>query len=1039
VQTQSLGVYLQRLELLADWKFWAAKCSEFRLLLQRSFWTPLRNAMEIFHPLPLVAVAIIFVLFATDGQFREIYISYLEGPKDSFATWVVSIGAALVAIALISAVLYQAHNALSTMRINIVFSNRSGAEAESKLPQLQRAAAFTLAFAPWFGLTVGLFNAQNFITARYCQLFNVANVATSKLQQMMHALPSADGLQIAAAVMFLGIVTAAFVSIDDRNRSPQWAVVFAAPALAIFLFLLFADWPSRDSWKSWTAWIYVSAAIGVAIVIYFVGYYRLYHRRGGSWLTRPFVRTGVGFSKRRRRRLALWALLPWVAFALYFSLVKIFVPGVAEANSCLTPQGSALAVLGPGRWAIFPIAMCCTIAIGLLVSHFLLLLGSSKAPRIALRLTVCGLALAVAVLSVFNDSSLIVETYRFIGPLATVSLELLFLLATFAVLAVLSQHSGFPVLTLVVLTMIICVMFPNYAGLTVLALGLAYFSFAIVALVSGRFVACLVLLLLTLVGWINFNKSKSELYATQNVPHETVATTTPQPTQVLDVQTAYLCWLDQKGIPANRTDQQISCGDRPPKQQQAHTGKYPVFIFAVEGGGIYAASAAAAFLAELEDQEQDISKHIFAISGVSGGSIGAAVFQALDHARHPDPDLATGASKGEGPGTSPDETCTLQTAPNTQRDIRASVSSIMLDDHFSPVVGSIFPEIFKASLKRPDALGASFEYSTSAQNEAAGRDLCAHFLDHWKPRSTAPALVLNSTWVETGFRAAFAPFYLHSLDESLYSFVDTGMPDEACPTAGSAQTCISLMTAAGVSARFPGLMPPFSVELPAYVASGGKGTKPEFFTPDPSHQKRWNFVDGGYADNSGATTALDIYLALKEVLADDIDLRMVLITSAVPQPVLFDASINGTLFRDIMAPIDAMLKVREDLGNDAVAGACSTIYGHQGNKDCLLHAGASSKESSLQIVEIQDQTYGLPLGWKISRNSFEVVSWMLGAWMLRESGACKNTAAENGEGQAQSDDTSNAQLTGAIVLRNCEVSKLLVNSVRNYRNSSAQR
>ena len=90
----------------------------------------------------------------------------------------------------------------------------------------------------------------------------------------------------------------------------------------------------------------------------------------------------------------------------------------------------------------------------------------------------------------------------------------------------------------------------------------------------------------------------------------------------------------------------------------------------------------------------------------------------------------------------------------------------MLDDHFSPIVGSIFPEIFNGTLKRPDALRASFEYSTSTQDAAAGLDLCAHFGEHWSPASAAPALVLNSTWVEMGFRVAFAPFRLHDLDES---------------------------------------------------------------------------------------------------------------------------------------------------------------------------------------------------------------------------------------------------------------------------------
>ena len=120
------------------------------------------------------------------------------------------------------------------------------------------------------------------------------------------------------------------------------------------------------------------------------------------------------------------------------------------------------------------------------------------------------------------------------------------------------------------------------------------------------------------------------------------------------------------------------------------------------------------------------------------------------------------------------------------------------------------------------------------------------------------------------------------------------MPDEGCRNNGGGQSCVSLMTAAGVSARFPGIMPPFSVKMYG--------------------DKYWNFVDGAYSDNSGATTALDLYEALKGAVPDtDVDLRIVLITSANPQPKLDDKSINGTIFRDTVAPIDAIMKVRDCL------------------------------------------------------------------------------------------------------------------------------
>jgi hypothetical protein len=971
--------------------------------LQRSFWTPLRKTMEIFHVLPLVAAVIIFVLFATDGQLREIYISYLEGSGDGLASWIVSIVSAVLAIGLISVALYQAHNALSTMRLNVVFSSRARPEAESKLPRLQRAAAFTLAFTPWLGLTVGLFNARNFITARYCQLLSVAHVDAQTLRAMHQFLPNVGNISIASAIAILGGATAFFVSADDRNRSAQWAVAAFAPVLAVLLFLLFTDWLNMETQSVW-----ILVATGIAATIYSYSYDRLYHKHGVSLLSRPFVRTGISVRKRRQRRLILWGFLPWLALAIYFWLFKIFNPVAQTLDGCTDPLDAPIAMPAAGRWAIFPLAMCCTIAVGLLVCQFLLRFGSNKRLQAGIPLIVTVLAFSAVVLSAYNDAGFLVAVYRFIGPLATVSFELLFVIAVFVALGVLSQQSGFPALTLIVLTIVVCVMFPAYAQWTALALGLVYFSFAIVALVSGRQKAAIVLLLLIFVGWLDFHEFNEGSTVEQNpAPQGADAKS------VLSVRSAYLCWLDRKGVPAQRLEEQRSCGPRP-ERIPAATKPYAVFIIAAEGGGIYAASATAAFLAKLGDVNSEFASHIFAISGVSGGAIGATVFQALDRARHSDLDSSTGTLAGYP--RRGEEECTFEASGKAEQYLYDQVVHVMQDDHFSPIVGAIFPEIFSAPLRRPEALRATFEYSVSTVDQAAGRELCDRFRRHWTVDSTDPALILNSTWVETGFRVAFAPFRLHDLDESLYSFADTSMPNEDCHNQHDRQSCVSLMSAAGVSARFPGIMSPFSVKL--------------------GDQKRWNFVDGGYSDNSGTTTALEVYRALQNAVgSSDVDLRLVFITSSRLRPNLLDSSINGTVFHDTLAPIEAIMKVREDLANDAVARACSEIYGdkkspggheRERNEDCTVHAG--TKDGKLQIIEIQDQTYGLPLGWKISKTSLAVVSWMLG-----DAKSCNKGTNEGGVSEGttvQNSDTQNSQLTEVILRRNTNVSCVLLNLAR---------
>ena len=344
--------------------------------------------------------------------------------------------------------------------------------------------------------------------------------------------------------------------------------------------------------------------------------------------------------------------------------------------------------------------------------------------------------------------------------------------------------------------------------------------------------------------------------------------------------------------------------------------------------------------------------------------------------------------------------------------------NVMEDDHLSPVIGSVFTEILGLPLNRPDALVASFERATAAQDDRAGLNLCAPFMNHWQPSSSAPALALNTTWVEMGFPVAFAPFALNDLDESLYSFVDQKMPK---------LDNISLMQAAGASARFPLVMPPFSA-----VMSEGK--------------KRWNFVDGGYSDNSGSTTAMSMYNAVKNVATQQqVDLRLILITSSTPRPDLEGDAISGTVFADTVAPLDALMKVRQNLANNAVARACTVFYpddplrqrgpgstarrGGESNEDCLLHAGG--KASILNIVEIQDQTYGLSLGWKISKTSFEVVSWMLGRADSCPSRDEQSTIVSRGHKPdvPSTQNNPNAQISINILERNSCVMKTIVELV----------
>jgi hypothetical protein len=169
----------------------------------------------------------------------------------------------------------------------------------------------------------------------------------------------------------------------------------------------------------------------------------------------------------------------------------------------------------------------------------------------------------------------------------------------------------------------------------------------------------------------------------------------------------------------------------------------------------------------------------------------------------------------------------------------------MKDDYFSPVVGAILTDFLGEKTGRVEALEKSFVASVKEAAEcgtgcgtSAADKLTARYLDHWSPTDVSSvALVLNTTTAETGYRVAFAPFYLNAItDQTLYSFDEfiqqgtkPGTQKATCDTAEcnknpphrpaavekpenpTSADDVSLIFAAVASARFPLILPPLTV------------------------------------------------------------------------------------------------------------------------------------------------------------------------------------------------------------------------------------
>jgi hypothetical protein len=400
-------------------------------------------------------------------------------------------------------------------------------------------------------------------------------------------------------------------------------------------------------------------------------------------------------------------------------------------------------------------------------------------------------------------------------------------------------------------------------------------------------------------------------------------------------------------------------------ERKTGSSRYAVFVVAAQGGGIYAASTAGAFLATMQDHCPAFARHVFAISAVSGGSVGASLFNAAFA-----DSVARGTNRKAAVDVEPGCDRLFAKPGELSRRLRA----ITQDDHISPVLAYLVPDFLRGFVlsrlrsesaeserkspcdngnsawgSRDLILEKSFIDSfkrTVPSNKGADEDcpsqkernlLARPFSDAWSQGGDLPALLLNATWVETGYRVAFAPFALQALGGgTLYSF-DNLSNTRSDPT---------LIKAAVISARFPGLMPPWAFSL-------DKG----------SHL---TFVDGGYADSSGVATAFQLYNKLKQIAGDDVDLYLIALTdkskaltaASGVEPV-GSMPVRSWLY-DFISPVTTLLSVRDLQSRKAVTEARTAL----GEK--------------MIVVQLDQKAFPLPLGWKLSGLSSDIIRLTIG-------------------------------------------------------------
>ncbi len=248
----------------------------------------------------------------------------------------------------------------------------------------------------------------------------------------------------------------------------------------------------------------------------------------------------------------------------------------------------------------------------------------------------------------------------------------------------------------------------------------------------------------------------------------------------------------------------------------------PVYLAAAQGGGARSAYWTASILRALDHRTGGtFSRHLFAISAVSGGALGAAAY------------VAAKADESEG----------------NVSDSSVAMRAFLGDDYLSPIVGALaFPDFIARfapiplpRFDRATAFELALERSwrSAFHTDRFSQDINALYAG--PGGGDLPSLLLNATNVETGKRFVVSNLAFGPADRGdAYYAYDT--------TAAYHIASMPLSTAVHLGARFPYLSP--------------HGVLAESGVPNSAGAPWGRLVDGGYYDNSGTATLSDLLDAL---------------------------------------------------------------------------------------------------------------------------------------------------------------------------------
>ena len=289
---------------------------------------------------------------------------------------------------------------------------------------------------------------------------------------------------------------------------------------------------------------------------------------------------------------------------------------------------------------------------------------------------------------------------------------------------------------------------------------------------------------------------------------------------------AFSFWNDNHDVTVTRLDRELRTLEqefRAWRADQPAGARRPVFIVSAEGGGIRAAFWTATVLGGLDrPATSGFPTNLFAVSAISGGTLGAAVYAGL-----------------------------RQDLPQPGADIQAAAQAILSSDFLSAtlaklVTGDFGQWFLPIPIHRFDRSLAMEEGFRRAYFETAKKDTLAGPITTLMPdsRRGIPALLMNTTIVDTGEAAIIAPFTWQPADLPLTTIYACWVGE--CAGGSRVHAAPNLAQSIHNSARF------------TYVSPAG-------LVRDITGASLGHVVDGGYYDPTGVQTALDLARALRRI------------------------------------------------------------------------------------------------------------------------------------------------------------------------------